>query len=354
VPEADPHSVPGRGPFAVAGRQHRQCRRHRHPAGDERRIAFGQGDPGALLAGARRRPAGDAAAGRGPGGRRGPRRLAQRCRAAAAGGPAGPPSRRWRRARRDRRGVPGAADPGAGRRHQRLQPDLMAVRPAGRARRAAAGLVLAAALVSGCSINPDWQLARSEAPSGTLLLDTPFHPQTEYQCGPAALATVLGASGVPVEPESLVPQVYLPGREGSLQLELVAATRRAGRIPYVIDPEPEALLDELRAGRPVLVLQNLLVRTVPRWHYAVVVGVDAGANRLVLNSGTVQGLEMPAPRFLRTWDWAGRWGLLSLRPGEIPARADPVRYLAAVAGLEQVAAAEAAGPAHAAGPLRRT
>lgn len=207
----------------------------------------------------------------------------------------------------------------------------MAVRPAGRARRAAAGLVLAAALVSGCSINPDWQLARSEAPSGTLLLDTPFHPQTEYQCGPAALATVLGASGVPVEPESLVPQVYLPGREGSLQLELVAATRRAGRIPYVIDPEPEALLDELRAGRPVLVLQNLLVRTVPRWHYAVVVGVDAGANRLVLNSGTVQGLEMPAPRFLRTWDWAGRWGLLSLRPGEIPARADPVRYLAAVA-----------------------
>ena len=228
----------------------------------------------------------------------------------------------------------------------------MAVRPVGRAWRAAAGLVLAAALVSGCSVNPDWQLARSEAPSGTLLLDTPFHPQTEYQCGPAALATVLGASGVPVEPESLVPQVYLPGREGSLQLELVAATRRAGRIPYVIDPEPDALLDELRAGRPVLVLQNLLVRTVPRWHYAVVVGVDAGANRLVLNSGTVQGLEMPAPRFLRTWDWAGRWGLLSLRPGEIPARADPVRYLAAVADFEQVAGAQAAGPAYEAALLR--
>jgi len=223
----------------------------------------------------------------------------------------------------------------------------MQVRPRGRTRLAAAGLVLAAAFMSaGCSINPDWQLARSGGPPGALLLDTPFHPQTEYQCGPAALATVLGASGVEVTPDSLVPQVYLPGREGSLQLELVAATRRAGRVPYVIDPEPGALVEELRAGRPVLVLQNLLVRTVPRWHYAVVVGVDPAENRLLLNSGTEQGLEMSAPKFLRTWDWAGRWGLLSLRPGELPARADPVRYLAAVADFEQVAGSAAAAPAY--------
>ena len=164
--------------------------------------------------------------------------------------------------------------------------------------RAAAGLVLAAALLSGCSVNPDWQLARGEAPVAPVLLGVPFHPQTDYQCGPAALATVLGASGVAITPEALVPQVYLPGREGSLQLELVAATRRAGRIPYPVASGPEALLDEVRAGRPVLVLQNLLVGTVPRWHYAVVVGIDPARNRLLLNSGTEQGLEVaPAHRY---------------------------------------------------------
>ncbi len=223
----------------------------------------------------------------------------------------------------------------------------MPTRPRRARQRAAAGLVLVAALLcAGCSIDPRWQLARGDAPAAPVLLDVPFHPQTEYQCGPAALATVLGASGVATSPQALVPQVYLPGREGSLQLELVAATRRAGRIPYVLDREPDGLLAELHDGRPVLVLQNLLVRTFPRWHYAVLVGSEPAANSLLLNSGTEQGLRLAAPKFLRTWDWGGRWAMVALRPGELPARAEPLRFLAAVADFEAVAGAEAAGPAY--------
>ena len=223
--------------------------------------------------------------------------------------------------------------------------------------RAAAGLVLAAALLSGgCAINPPLRVAEalpaSPASSGALLLDTPFHPQTEYQCGPAALATVLGANGVPVTPQALAPQVYLPGRKGSLQVELLAATRRAGRIPFVVERTPGALLDELGAGRPVLVLQNLWVRTVPKWHYAVLVGADPARNRLVLNSGDKRGLRMRAPTFLRTWDWAGRWGMVVLRPGELPARATPAAYLTAVADFEQVAGAAAAAPGYQAAAKR--
>jgi hypothetical protein len=223
--------------------------------------------------------------------------------------------------------------------------------------RAAAGLVLAAAVMSaGCSLNPALRVAEAmprtvdgATPRPLLLEGVPFHPQTEYHCGPAALAGVLGASGVPADvadPDALAPRVYLPGRKGSLQLELVGATRRAGRIPYEIDGTAEALLAELAAGRPVLVLQNLLTRTVPRWHYAVLVGADPARNRLVLNSGTRERLEVAAPSFLRTWDWAGRWGLLALRPGEVPVRAEPARYLAAVADFEAVAGADAAAPAY--------
>ena len=220
-----------------------------------------------------------------------------------------------------------------------------------------AGIVLACA---GCatvdslkSINPPLRVADMVPGSGIDLSPrVPFHPQTEYQCGPAALATVLGASGVKIAPDDLVSQVYLPGRKGSLQVELLAATRRAGRIPYVLPEQPEAVFSELQAGRPVLVLQNLLIRTMPKWHYAVVVGTDAARNQVRLNSGEKRAMDMPAPKFMRTWDWGGRWAMVALKPGEMPERAEPVSYLTAAADFEKVAGAEAARPAYLAAQKR--
>lgn len=211
--------------------------------------------------------------------------------------------------------------------------------------RMAAGVVLAAAL-SGCAIGPALRVSDAAPDAPVLLAHVPFHPQEKYQCGPAAVAMVLGASGMAADPEALASQVYLPGREGSLQVELGAAMRRAGRIPYPVAPTPEALLHEVRGGRPVLVLQNLLTRSVPRWHYAVVVGADPVRNRIVLHSGPRRALATPARTFLRTWDWAGRWGLVALRPGELPAAPEPVSYLGAVADFEAVAGADAAKPAY--------
>lgn len=215
-------------------------------------------------------------------------------------------------------------------------------RPPGACRFRGGAWLLGLLALAGCAINPP---ARLPAGEPLRLEGVPFHPQTEYQCGPAALAGLLGAAGVDTSPETLRPQVYLPGRHGSLQLELVAATRRAGRIPYQVDAEFEALLDELAAGRPVLVLQNLWTRSVPRWHYAVLVGSDPARNRLLLNTGRREAKATGARSFLRTWAWAGRWGLVALRPGELPARATPLRYIEAVAAFEPVAGAGAARPA---------
>ncbi len=196
-------------------------------------------------------------------------------------------------------------------------------------------------LLAGCASVP-----RPPAGPGVELTEAPFFPQQRYQCGPAALATVLRYAGRSVTPDALVPEVWLPGRQGSLQMELVAAVRSRGLVPYRPPPELAALLAELRAGRPVLVLLNLGLRTIPVWHYAVVVGYQPDPPRLILRSGTTRRQIITLRRFLREWKLADRWSLVVLPPDELPASDDPTGYLAAVAGLEATGQRAAAARAY--------
>ena len=183
-------------------------------------------------------------------------------------------------------------------------------------------------------------------PDSVELAQTPFFPQEDYQCGPAALATVLTDSGVDVTPDDLVAKVYIPGRRGSLQIELLAATSDLGRLPYVIQPELSALMAEVAAGRPVLVLQNLGLNFAPVWHYAVVAGYDAATDHLVLRSGIVERRLTSAKKFTRTWAASDNWAMVSLRPGHLPAIPIQANYLQAAAALERVGRVEAAATAY--------
>jgi tetratricopeptide (TPR) repeat protein len=178
-------------------------------------------------------------------------------------------------------------------------------------------------------------------PAEVELTATPFFPQEDYQCGPAALATVLNESGIAITPDELVARIYIPERRGSLQVELLAAARTAGRIAYVLDATLSAVMAELDAGRPAIVLQNLGFGFAPVWHYAVVVGYDAAAGKLVLRSGGTERRLVSAARFRRTWKGGDNWAMVVLPPGELPTAPDETRYLKAAAAMEN------AGHAHA-------
>lgn len=191
-------------------------------------------------------------------------------------------------------------------------------------------LVLALPACMGPRVLPDLPA------DGVELTETPFHPQERYQCGPAALATVLQTAGVDTSPEDLIDQVWLPERQGSLQLELLAATRRHGRVAYVIAPELSALLAELQAGRPALVLLNLGTGWYTVWHFAVVIGFEPEHERILLRSGTTERLALPLGRFLRSWELAESWAMVPLPPGRLPAAADRGHYLGALADLERI------------------
>ncbi|GAP38253.1 PA2778 family cysteine peptidase [Piscinibacter sakaiensis] len=221
--------------------------------------------------------------------------------------------------------------------------------------RALAALAAAAAAAGCASRGPGLLEALPGELPGAVDLEerVPHFPQTAYQCGPAALATVLGAAGVDTTPQALAPQVYLPAREGSLQLELLAAARRQGLVATRLPPRVPALLAALAEGRPVVVLQNLGLDLAPVWHYAVLVAYDLqGAGEVVLRSGLVRRLPLVLPLFENTWVRAGSWAMVVTPPGTWPSGAEEPAALEAAVGFERVAGPALALRAYAAAVQR--
>jgi tetratricopeptide (TPR) repeat protein len=215
------------------------------------------------------------------------------------------------------------------------------------------GAVLLSLMIAstGCATARGRTAAPVTLPAGAGVISVPFHAQEDHQCGPAAIAMTLGWSGVSVAPADLADEVYTSGRKGSLQPDLIAAARRHDRIAYVIGGRDE-LLAELAAGNPVIVLQNLGLSWLPRWHYAVVLGHDPATETFVLHSGRHAYRAVGESTFAHTWKRADDWGLLALPPNRIPATADEMRWLAAVVGAEQSGRTETAAAAYRAAVAR--
>jgi len=200
-------------------------------------------------------------------------------------------------------------------------------------------LALWLACVSGCAVQTAALQAAPPAglPRSVELANTPFFAQTEYQCGPAALATALGAVGVSAAPATLGEQVFLPTRAGSLKAEMLAGARRQGVVATVIPGQLEAVLRELAAGHVVVVLQNLGLSFAPLWHYAVVVGYDLDTDQVLLRSGTRRRATMPLRTFEHTWARSGFWAFVALPPGTWPVTAQADAVVEAAIGFERSA-----------------
>lgn len=202
-----------------------------------------------------------------------------------------------------------------------------------------AALLLAALLLGGCAVQT--AALRADPPAGlppvVELTSTPFFPQTDFQCGPAALATALAAAGFAVDPAQLSAEVFVPARAGSLQAEMLAGARRHGAVATRIPGEMAALLREVAAGHPVVVLQNLGLSFVPLWHYAVVVGHDLPRGDLLLRSGRTEREVMPLSTFEHTWGRSGSWAFVVLAPGDWPLTARSSDAVEAAVGFERSA-----------------
>lgn len=213
-------------------------------------------------------------------------------------------------------------------------------------------LLFSAVLLGACARAPVVPIGSAGLPGSVELVTVPFFAQQDYQCGPAALATVLTQRGIATSPERLVERVYLPQRKGSLQVEMVAAARSHDLVVYPLEPRLEAVLAEVASGNPVLVLQNLAFDRWPQWHFAVVVGYDLARQQIILRSGTTRRLTEDFRRFERSWAKANRWAVVTVEPSAIPSTASETAWLKAASDLEQTGHDQAALQAYRASTMR--
>jgi tetratricopeptide (TPR) repeat protein len=160
-----------------------------------------------------------------------------------------------------------------------------------------------------------------------------FYPQELHQCGPASLAMLMHSSGVDLQPEQLKDYLYLPEKQGSLQVEMLAAARRNGLLAYQLQTSLRDVLAEVAGGNPVLVLQNLGLSWYPVWHYAVVIGYDREREEIILRSGLDYRQVLPFSTFEHTWARSKHWAMVAIPPGKLPHTAAEDRYIASLAAL---------------------
>ncbi|MEY4747921.1 MAG: hypothetical protein RIQ60_135 [Pseudomonadota bacterium] len=186
-------------------------------------------------------------------------------------------------------------------------------------------------------------------PTRVELPRVPFVPLTDAaqarHCGPQALASTLQAAGLPGQVQTLAQAVYLPARGGSLQIEMLAAARRAGALAVPSSRTLQGLMAELDAGHPVLVLQNLGLNWLPRWissalaawHYAVLIGYDRASREFILHSGNLAGQRLAWSTFEYTWARSDYWGAVVLAPGDLPVASTREQVLQAALDFERSA-----------------
>lgn len=173
----------------------------------------------------------------------------------------------------------------------------------------------------------------NQLPQKQLIEGVPFINQEAGQCGPATLTMAFNWAGHPVKVEDVLPQVFNPKMKGTLQADMMSASRRNGLIAIPIEGV-DSLLTELAAGNPVIVFENLAFSWLPQWHYAIVFGYDLSRKEVIMHSGPEANKRWDMEKFERSWMLGEYWGLVVLPSSKLSATADEVAHVKAASAIE--------------------
>lgn len=176
--------------------------------------------------------------------------------------------------------------------------------------------VLSACLLTGCSLfrvslEPD-----KPPEDKQVMLTVPFFPDNTDQCGPSALASVLGYWERPEEPRRLRQEIYQAHLKGSLALDLLLAAGSRGLSAELVNGSLAKVREELDHGRPLIAFVNAGYSFYPAGHYLVITGYDDRRQCIIAHSGMKRDQLIPYRKFEGQWKKTERWALLIQPQGQ--------------------------------------
>lgn len=151
-------------------------------------------------------------------------------------------------------------------------------------------------------------------PEGARILsDVPFFPQEDYQCGPAALATVMnywyiregGTARIGID--EITEAIYSPGARGVLPTDLENYPGKKGFTTERFRGSMGSLRENIDRGIPVILLVDLGLSLYQLNHFLVATGyTDDG---IIVNSGRREREVFKNSDLEKAWKKTGYWAI---------------------------------------------
>jgi len=175
--------------------------------------------------------------------------------------------------------------------------------------------------LAGCAtsftsrVNPP---SNFESRESFYLEKAPSVDQKSYQCGPAALESVIRYWGGNADADSIGKAIYGPKTRGVLNFTLAQYLKTAGFWTEVHEEQTEQDLKRwLRKGIPPIVMLDTGTLWVRTYHFVVLKGFDDRLNIFYANTGVLETQSIDYAEFGRRWKKAGRWSLITAPPEKV-------------------------------------
>ncbi|WP_051617244.1 C39 family peptidase [Desulfonatronovibrio hydrogenovorans] len=147
---------------------------------------------------------------------------------------------------------------------------------------------------------------------GTVRLEVPYVPQVQdNDCGPAALASVLGFWGVDVSLEELTREVYIPALRRTLMPDMENYARMRGLAASSGRGDVFLLKQSIDSGAPIIALLETGSGPVRRPHYVVITGYTKTG--FITHAGVMENAFILFDDFDRRWKEMNRLYLIITR-----------------------------------------